>query len=179
MNISRRVTAPSSKLAPTNNHFPSYLKIEARIGSKFGRGVFATKDISAGEVLCKMQGPLISTEEHIKMYGSLMFTDPMQIAQDLYIDLIEPYRSFNHSCNPNAGIRNNGIVFALSKIKSGDEIFYDYSTTCDDPNWVMECGCGEGSCRKIITEFLSIPHKQRQLYLSKNAILAYIQATYF
>jgi hypothetical protein len=156
-----------------------YHKFEVRLDSPFGKGNFATADILEGEILCKMTGPIMSTRDHIEKYGSLQFSHPLQIAKDSYFDLIEPYVFFNHSCNPNAGIRNNGVVFALRPIIKGAEIFYDYSTTSDEIAWQMECECKEMNCRKIITDFLSIPHIQKQYYLEKNALTEHIRSVYY
>jgi uncharacterized protein len=153
------------------------LKIEAREGSKFGRGIFALEDFKKQEVICQMQGPLITREEHIAKYGSLMFTDPLQIEEELYIDLVEPYRSFNHSCEPNAGMRESGVVFALSDIKKGEEVFFDYSTTCDDM-WTMNCGCEHKRCRKIISKFVNLSVDLKEFYLKEDAVLQYIRSLY-
>jgi uncharacterized protein len=150
------------------------LKIIAKDGSQFGRGIFAIDHIRENEVICTMQGPLITREEHINKYGSLMFTDPLQIGLELYIDLIEPYRSFNHACEPNAGICEDGVIFALTNIKAGEEIFFDYSTTCDD-EWTMVCGCSSQKCRKRISKFVDLPSDIKQFYFANEAVLRYLE----
>lgn len=62
----------------------------------------------------------------------------------------------NHSCEPNAGIRNAVSLVALRGIRAGEEICYDYvMTDCtlgNLPTVSMECKCGTKSCRGTITD---------------------------
>lgn len=125
-----------------------------------------------------MTGPEINLREFFDKY-EIVECNPLQISSDTFIDLIEPYNCFNHSCNPNAGIRNNGILFALRDINLGDEIMYDYSTTVDDVIWNMECACLEKNCRKIIGDFQSLPHVQKEFYLQLGALSSHIKNTYY
>ena len=55
----------------------------------------------------------------------------------------------NHSCDPNCGIKGKNII-SIKKIKRGEEITIDYSTTNTDGKWKMLCKCKEIHCRKMI-----------------------------
>ena len=103
-------------------------------------------------------------------------SDPLQIASGLYLDIGEPGVLVNHSCAPNAGIRDDVRLVALSDIVVGEEIFYDYSTTMGEENGrspafaeainaaeklvisrICRSGhgadiCGSGSCRAILRD---------------------------
>lgn len=147
-------------------------------GTRLGRACFATEKISKGEIICKFAGPVISLREFFDKYD-IDDGNPLQISDDLYIDLVEPYVCFNHSCNPNAGIRNDGILFALQDISSGEEISYDYSTTIDDVTWQMECLCQSSNCRKHIGDFQSIPHERKEFYRKSGALTAHLLKTYY
>lgn len=155
----------------------SFYKFEVIMDSPFGRGIVAKEKIVAGEIICKMTGPVMTLND-ICMKYSLNETNPMQIDKNAYMDLLEPYVIFNHSCDPNAGIKNDGVLFALKDIKVDEEIFYDYSTTSDDLLWSMECMCGAKNCRKIVSDFQSIPHERKEYYLSKNAVTSHIKRIY-
>lgn len=155
-----------------------FFKFEVRQDSPFGRGIFAKASIVPGEIICKMAGPLITLKEFFDKY-EWNFSNPLQVGEDLYIDLLEPYVCVNHSCDPNAGIRNNGILFAIKNISVGDEIFIDYSTVTDDVTWEMDCECGSKICRKKIGDFQTIPHDRKEFYFMKNALTSYIKGIYY
>lgn len=153
-------------------------KFEVQEKTRLGRACIAKKPIAKNEIICKMVGPSLSLKDFFDKY-ELNDCTPLQIGNDRFIDLIEPYNCFNHSCNPNAGIRNNGILFALKDISPGEEIMYDYSTTVDDVTWRMDCDCREANCRKVIGDFLSIPHEKRLYYRENGAFAKHIIETYF
>lgn len=141
--------------------------------SKFGKGVFAGRDIKKGELICVMQGKKITSEQlSIESQRKRnILVDPLQIDQDLYIILKEPYLFINHSCDPNAGLKNSVELIAIKKIRKDEEIFYDYSTTWYDG---MECKCGSKSCRKHISDYFTIPKKIRKKYKNLGIIPKFI-----
>lgn len=157
----------------------TFYKFRVAKNRPLGSGCVATKKILSGEIICKMQGPIISLKQLLEKYDGDQRCNPLQITTDSYIDLQQPFVYFNHSCNPNAGIRNNGILFAIRPIKPGDEIFYDYSTTVDESLWQMNCKCKSSNCRKIICDYQSVPHSQKAIYLQKGALTKHIFATYY
>jgi uncharacterized protein len=157
----------------------SFLKFRVVKNTPLGKGCVATKKIVAGEIICKMQGPVISLKQLLEKYDGDARCNPLQVGADSYIDLEEPFVYFNHSCSPNAGIRNNGILFAIKNIQVGDEIFYDYSTTVDERMWQMNCRCKAPNCRKIICDYVSVPHDQKIFYVEKGALTDHVITTYY
>ena len=153
-------------------------KFKVISNTRLGRACVAIKKILKGEIICKMAGPNISLKEFSEKYDINGCT-PLQIGEDIFIDLIEPYVCFNHSCDPNAGLRNNAVLFALKDIKVGEEIFYDYSTSVDDVWWTMECKCRTKKCRKLIGDFQSVPHLQKEFYRKNKALTKYIHTIYY
>ncbi len=143
-------------------------------GTKFGNGVFATRDIGNGELICVMVGKKITAKQldRITKKNRNILVDPLQIAEDAYIDLDIPYLYINHSCDPNAGLRNSVMLFAIKPIKKDKEIFYDYSTTWFDG---FDCACGSKLCRKHISDFYTIPPKVRTKYKRLNIIPDFIK----
>jgi len=153
-------------------------KFRVEKDTPLGRGCIATEKIKKNEIICKFIGPLINSHKAIEKYGA-NFCTPFQIDKDEYIDLIEPYVCFNHSCLPNAGVRNDGILFALEDIKKGQEIFYDYSTTVDDITWTMNCLCGNDNCRKVVGDFQSVPHTRKQFYVKNKALTNHLFTIFY
>ncbi len=143
--------------------------------SKFGKCIFATKRIKKGETVCFLKGKAISTSEVKRLYetGKERRGDPLQIEDDEYIDLDEPYVCINHSCNPNAHMRGRNELVAIRNIGTGGEITFDYSTTMWDekwsdfkePKWSMKCRCGNRNCRGVIKDFPTLPKEIKDKYL--------------
>lgn len=155
-----------------------FFKFKVVDDSPFGKGIVATQNITKGEIIFKFAGPILSLKEFFDKYET-NDDNVLQIDTDRFMDVIEPYVYVNHSCDPNAGVRNYGVLFALKEIKVGEEIFFDYSTTVDDVIWSMECRCGSKICRGVIGDFLTVPHERKLYYLDNNALLTHIKRTYF
>ncbi|MBI5893837.1 MAG: SET domain-containing protein [Deltaproteobacteria bacterium] len=81
---------------------------------ELGKGLFAAKDFKKGEYILTFEGPLISFEQ-VAAKGEFE-GNPLQIDYNLYIDLQDPSRSANHSCNPNSGIIKANILIAIKDI---------------------------------------------------------------
>ena len=139
---------------------------------RFGRGVFAARDIAEGEEILKFSGPIISLEE-AEAKGETA-ANPLQIGPDQFIDLEEPGVLANHSCEPNAGILDDSRLVAIREIVQGEEIFYDYSTTVSDDPWEMECLCDTPLCRGKIGDFKDLPTEVKQRYLRLNIVQRFI-----
>lgn len=140
--------------------------------SKFGKGLFATKDIEEGTVLCKATGEELKFEETILLRERESHT--LQIDFDKYILCNPPFLYSNHSCNPNCAVNSDLELFALKKIKAGEELLWDYSTSMLERHWTMECSCGEKNCRKLITDFDLLPKQLQEKYLQMNIALPFI-----
>lgn len=152
-------------------------KLVIKSTKKYGNGVFATEEIKKGEVIHVLSGYRMDSVEMAKRVNSKKeyIDDPFQIGKRTYIDLNEFSRTFNHSCDPNGGIRKRSELFALRDIKKGEEITYDYSTTIAPTRWSMKCKCGSKNCRKILGDVLSIPKKQRAKYKELGALQRYMK----
>ena len=145
--------------------------IEIR-NSKFGKGLFATKEIGAGTVLCKARGKELNFENTIALKERE--SHALQIDFDKYILCDPPFLYSNHSCNPNCAINSDFELFTLQDVKEGEELFWDYSTSMLERHWTMKCTCGEKNCRKIITDFDLMPNDLQRKYLEMNIVLSFI-----
>jgi len=144
---------------------------------KYGKGVFACEDIKKGEVIHIMGGKRIDLNDVVKMVtsGKEYIDDPLQIGRRTYIDLDEFSRSFNHSCDPNVGMRKRSELFALRDIKKEEQINFDYSLTIAPTDWEMKCKCGSDKCRKVLGDILSVPKKRRDEYKKAGGIQRYMR----
>jgi SET domain-containing protein len=102
--------------------------------SRFGKGCFAREPIKKSESICFFEGEERTWEELEKriIEGRIRLDDPIQIHETKYMELYKSYFYFNHSCNPNSGVRGKNELIAIKNIKPSEEITYDYSTMCWD-----------------------------------------------
>lgn len=138
-----------------------------------GRGVFAAQPIHKGTLLTKMSGEVVEWNEVVQYIRAkkVRLDDPFQLAEDTFVLLDRIPRLFNHSCEPNAGIRGKDSLVALRTIAAGEEITYDYSTVvCTHSTWVMRCRCGSLGCRKKIGNILSIPENVLKKYIRAGVV---------
>ena len=98
----------------------------------------------------------------------------IQVGPDQYIDTQPPGVFANHSCAPNAGIRNDRDLVALRDIPKGEEICFDYSTTMDEKSFTMACRCGTPECRKMVTDFAELPAGTQQYYVTRGLVMGFI-----
>jgi hypothetical protein len=139
-----------------------------------GLGVFAGRDFFEGELLFRFSGPIITLAQAItkgEAEGNVL-----QIAPGIYIDLEAPGVFANHSCEPNAGLRDLVSGYALRPIARGEEILYDYSTTMSEQRWTMQCRCGAPSCRGVIRDFHDLPSELQRRYLAMRVVQPFIVA---
>ena len=140
-----------------------------------GLGLFAVRSIAAGERILEFRGRLIDFAGTVAKGDREC--DALQIGPDLYLDLEDPGRCTNHSCDPNAGIRNNGITLvAVRPIRAGEEIRFDYSTTMDDDHWTMDCSCGSPDCRRKVLDFRWLPRPRKLEYIAMGIVPSFLVA---
>ena len=95
--------------------------------------------------------PYDEVEDHYVQIDRNLYMGPSGGADDF----------FNHSCNPNAGLKIKGrdvFIVAIKNILKGNEVAWDYSTTMDETDWEMTCACGSRNCRHRIRDFRFLLH---------------------
>lgn len=126
------------------------------------RGLYASKNIKAGEKIIEYVGKLISKKE---TESNPKFDNE----RDIYLfnlnekwDLDGDYhwntaRLINHSCNPNCEVEGKGLklwIRAIKDIKKGEELSYDYGFSYskeDLDNFICKCG-SKNCCGYIVRE---------------------------
>jgi hypothetical protein len=136
-----------------------------------GRGLFAAERIAAGAEILRFEGPELTLRE-VRAKGDAA-ANTLQIGVNRYLDLAEPGRLVNHSCDPNAGIRDAVRLIALQNIEPGEEIRFDYSTTISD-GWTMPCLCASRRCRGLVTAFQLLPAELQQRYAMLRIVQPFI-----
>lgn len=124
-----------------------------------GRGVCARSRIRKDEVIAVWGGHIITQKRFngLKRAQFRSIADyATKIADGFYLVScvkggLEDDDLFNHSCNPNAGIKGQIMMTAMRDILPGEEITYDYCMTDADFDHRFRCSCGAKNCRKVIT----------------------------
>lgn len=139
-----------------------------------GAGVFCHKHITAGAAVIECGG-LIVRPNDVKWHLAAM-----QIGPDTYLaeDPDDPRTDdfLNHSCEPNLGFVSGSLMlYALRNIGAGEELFFDYSTTMNEPGWAFRCRCRTGSCRGRVQSYCDLSEPQQKRL--RNLVLAYLRET--
>ena len=165
----------SHSTVPSNTKSNTFLIGEnlAVRNSKFGLGLFATRDIPEGTVLLYLSGRRIHFYEALTLGEKESY--PIQVSADNYLMTEFPFYFTNHSCDPNCGVNENLELISLKKIRKGEEIFWDYSTSMLERHWTMYCDCGSEVCRKIITDFDHLPKEIQEYYTNLGIVQPFIK----
>ena len=117
-----------------------------------GRGVFANKNFSPGEIVI-VGKPIAQSKERT--------WQTLQMDIDVHMKINEPFELVNHSCDPNCGLKLNEFngynLVAMKNILEGEEITFDYCMS----EWISiavdTCNCQSDICRGDIKggKFLS------------------------
>lgn len=135
--------------------------------------VFALDTIEEGIELCTFTGKPICFEETLELGSKESFA--FQVGKDLYIYLDEPYRYFNHSCDPNCGVTADQKMISLKPIAKNEELRWDYSTSMLEHHWTMKnCKCKSKNCRHVIADFTTLPKIQQRYYIDNAVVQGFI-----
>ena len=140
--------------------------------SRFGKGLFATRSISADTVICKATGRLLTFAETLRLGEHESHC--LQIDVDKYILCDPPFLYSNHSCEPNCALNANLELFSVREIRPNEELVWDYSTSMYERHWTMQCFCGSKNCRGLINDFDLLPRDIQMSYLQRNMVLPFI-----
>jgi SET domain-containing protein len=128
-------------------------KLEKQQTVAAGISLFAKSPILKDELLAIWGGYVLNTQERNELPDSVQ-NYAMQIETDYHLTsggLQNDADYFNHSCNPNAGLRGQIVLIAMRDIAPGEEVCFDYAMCEADPTFEMECACGQSNCRHLIT----------------------------
>lgn len=141
--------------------------------STAGYGIFAGRVFQENERIFTLVGNVMTLQE-VLAQGELE-ANAYQIDKETYIyPTQDAGRFINHSCNPNAGLREDREMIALRRIDIGEEICFDYSTCMSEKLWTMSCRCGSPECRGLIGDFHDLPEAIQRRYLQRGVVQRFI-----
>jgi len=126
-----------------------------------GNGVFASRNIDAGERIVEYEGERVSADESAIRAeaggGPVNHTFFFSLADGQVIDggsAGNDSRYINHACEPNCeAYEEDGRVFvySLQQIEQGEELNYNYALIYEERHTaavkkLFECRCGAPSC---------------------------------
>lgn len=123
-----------------------------------GYGGRTTRTFLKGETVCFGDGVQYREDDEFDDTYSLILDEGEDSDVNLFYDLVDQTRWFNHSCDPNTEVMavydretrtTRAWWVALRDIAVGEEITYDYAFVAD----VAEvCHCGAATCRGLIVD---------------------------
>jgi len=132
-------------------------KVEVKDSNFHGKGLFAKENIAEGEIVVVWGGNFVSESEarKAKEEGKAI----QQIDEFLWevFDYTarndDPSYNHNHSCDPNAWMKDEVTIIARRAITQGEELTIDYAMFVLDEDYKLpsECKCGTNLCRHIVT----------------------------
>lgn len=114
-----------------------------------GRGVFAAREIRAGDILINWAKCMEILEEHDVEALPCEKRKRVSFIDGQYILFHPPACWVNHSCEANAR-GTKGCDVAIRAIKSGEEVTVDYALE-RVPDLNFRCHCESPSCRGLLT----------------------------
>ena len=140
--------------------------------TEHGKGIFAAHDLSENTLLTGIQGPVVSFQETTKMGERESYC--LQVGINKYIKPEFPFYLFNHSCNPNCGIKSGRELVTINPVQKGEELRWDYSTSMLERGWELECSCKEDVCRGVIRDFDLVAPSLQNFYTRLKIVMPFI-----
>jgi hypothetical protein len=131
------------------------------------KGVFAAVDFKAGDIILERDDSRLVTDENPLQEGERVWhCDWLADGRVIYVQ--EPERYTNHSCDPNAYVKEIGgarYFVARKDIHAGEEITINYSIDNWGDVW-WHCDCGSARCRETVyNDFFRLPLEIQIEYL--------------
>jgi uncharacterized protein len=124
-----------------------------------GRGLFATDDLPRGEIVLRLSGRLVSTDELGRLIEqanadpSRSYVDTFTIYEDAHL-VLPPGTLIhfgNHSCDPNMWHVGPYEIATRRTVGVGEELTIDYGTQSGAAGFSMACSCGSLICRGVVS----------------------------
>ena len=71
------------------------------------------------------------------------------------------WRFMNHSCEPNAQVRDRQVL-AARDVAAGEQITFHYNTTEHEMAEPFRCNCGAASCAGVVAGYSALGPEQRE-----------------
>ena len=155
--------APALGLTLQSYLHPALEVREMELGGALKKGVFARAPLAQGELVAMWGGVIYGEKELVNLAPELRHYI-LQVDDRLYIgppnlDSVDDAEYFNHSCDPNCGLRGQIALVAMRDIQLGEELTFDYAMA-ESYDQDFLCSCGSEKCRG---EILSQDHMLPEL----------------
>jgi len=121
-----------------------------------GMGIFAGDELAPGELVAVWGGAVYTAEECSRLAATLpqFATHTIGVCEGYFLGSnhlfeYDDAELFNHSCEPNVGVRGQILLVARRGIQRGEELTFDYETIDTNPGG-FACRCGSAKCRQVI-----------------------------
>ena len=127
-----------------------------------GRGVFAARSFTTGDIVGEITGQTIDDPEYTSRYA-------FDLEDGRQLEPAAPFRFVNHSCDPNCSFevidvtdaqhrsqRRQIMLFAIYDIDFGDELTIDYNWPV---SYAIPCKCRSEYCRGWIVGEQHLPNE--------------------
>ena len=124
----------------------------------------ALRSFAPGEVVFPLQGrPVTHPTRFTIQVGAEAHLDPVS-------DLVSPWGSLNHGCDPNVAIDvPRRAIVARREIDTGDELRFDYNTTEWELAESFTCDCGAPWCVGVVRGFSHLSPARQRIMLREAA----------
>ena len=144
----------------------------ARESGIHGLGVFALRAFAKGDFVVRCQGVLRHKDEVYEGMRALQIGPETYLAEEPGHPRVDDF--VNHSCDPNVGFTDGSpTLYALREIAEGEELFWDYRTSINEPGWEVPCACGAARCPGKIQSYCDLPAGERARL--RPIVLAYLR----
>ncbi len=121
--------------------------------SPHGKSLHVLDEIAAGEVIIGLDGHVVATPDKY----TVQIDEGRHLAPNGSI-----WAFANHSCLPNARIDfAQFALVALTAIRPGEDVTFNYLTTEMDMAAAFKCGCGAPGCAGMIAGFRHLSRSQK------------------
>ena len=121
--------------------------------------MFATDELPIGEVVLRLSGHLVSTDELGRLIEnanadpSHSYVDTLTIYEDAHL-VLPPGTLIhfgNHSCDPSMWHVGPYEIATRRAVGVGEELTIDYGTQSGAAGFSMACSCGSPICRGVVS----------------------------
>ena len=124
-----------------------------------GRGLFFTDELTAGTVVIRLGGRLVSSAELDALIRdadadpAAPYMDTITVYDNVHLVLppSTPIHFGNHSCDPTLWHVGPFKVATRRCVTAGEEATIDYGTVSGAEGFRMACRCGAAACRGEVT----------------------------
>lgn len=158
--MSTKKCSPENPARTEETRRSNFNWVSQKLGVKqcaLGRGQIALTPFACGEAIAVFGGRVMTIGKcdqlppDIQEMAMQVSDSPELLCGPMHPDEVSNGDFFNHSGNPNAGLRGDLRLIAMRDIAAGEAITFDYAICMADVGWRMACECGEANCRKQVT----------------------------